>query len=513
MADINKLADIQRAIDTVRTGDPDLRLLNISTLDDKVDSVTSKIDIQKVASIQQKLTGITGSPINLGAVTRIADCIKNIDDLIIEKVKKEAIKRLLSNKSTGNLKEEIGKITDMVKEANRIYIRVKELSEMSLVELLILAKNSGQLDRIALFKTINDKYSAVVGNLNEMLENIANLDICSMTNYKVGSSTSVPLPANVNTAAPSSLPNFTSPLSVNTNAITAKDSYDDVIQRMGLIASDRNNIEDSSANNAMLTELQMFSRTVINNFSTADESQINDVRASFNSEINNKLLAKQNEWSQNTRQIYKERAENLLYNAYKDSRILREYTILKNSSSIATGQRSGVGVTIYGGPDWDFTTFLDIKPSQRPADLISYWQNEKGYNIESQENKLQARGIKTGTLNLSDAYKGAYGATLRAGFSCASTKFPGGTQLQLKNQDGSIYDPAGINPSGIVTVDDTGNAELTFKKLDLFISREHVAAYKLTNMSSIEIFVVALGTKTNRQYARAQAKFGSSAVV
>lgn len=513
MADINKLAQVQRAIDTIQTSDPDLRLLNVSSLDKQVDSITSKLDVQKIASVQQKLTGITGAPINLGAVTKIADCIKNIDDLIIEKVKKEAIKRLTSTKEAGKIKEELAKVNEMVKEANRIMLAVEELREKSLVELLIMAKNAGVLDRIPLFTKINEMYGSAVSDLNEMLENIANIDICSMTNYKVGSATAVPLPANVNVAAPTELPNFSPPLNVNTNAISLKQSYDDVIQRMGLTAADTNGIDNSSPNTSMLTELQMLSRTLINNFSTADEDQINDIRSKFNIEITNKLLAKQSEWPEATRKIYKERAENLLYNAFKDSKILREYYTLKNSGSIASGQRGGAGVTIYGGPDWDFTTFLDIKPAQRPANLIAYWQNEKGYNIASQESKLQARGIKTGTLNLSDAYKGAYGATLRAGFSCASTKFPGGSQLQLKNPDGSIYDPAGINPSGIVTVDDTGNAQLTYKKLDLFISREHVNAYKLTNMSAIEIFVVSLGTKTNKQYKIAQSKFGSSTVV
>lgn len=512
MADINKLADIQRAIDTVRTSDPDLRLLDISALDDKVDSITNKLDVRKIASLQQKLTGITGAPINLGAVTKLADCIKNIDDLIIEKVKKEAIKRITNTKGAGKLKEELAKVSEMAKEANRIMLAVEELRQKSLVELLIMAKNAGVLDRIPLFTKINEMYGSAVGNLNEMLENIANIDICSMTNYKVGSANAVPLPANINTESPFSLPDFSPPISVNETAINAKDAYNDVLQRMGLIAAETDSIKNIPNINSVLSELQTLSRTLVNAYSSADESQISNLSSSFKSQIESKLASKQNEWSEEAKKVYKERAENLAYNSQKDARILQEYYNLKNSS-FTSGQRAAIGATIYGGPDWDFTTFLDIKPSQRPANLISYWQNEKGYNIASQEQKLRNRNIKTGTLNFSDAYRGAYSGPLKAGYSCASTKFPGGTKLQLKNPDGSIFDPAGINPSGIVTVDDTGNAELTYKKVDLFIAREHVDAYKKANLAAVEIFVVSPGTKKGKQYARAQAKFGSSSIV
>lgn len=268
-------------------------------------------------------------------------------------------------------------------------------------------------------------------------------------------------------------------------------------------------IENNGPNNSVFSELQSFSRTVINAYSQSPDSSTNDIiRSQFEDEINRCLQTKGNEWPPSSKDLYKKRAEAILYIAHKDSEILRTYTQLKNRGSMANGQRVASGVTIYGGPDWDFTTFLDIKPSQRPADLISYW-TERGYNIQEQEAKLQRRNIKTGTLNLSDAYSGAYTGKLRPGFSCASTRFPGGTQLQLRNPDGSIFDPAGINPSGIVTVDDTGNAELTYKKVDLFISREHVASYKATNLNAVEIILVSLGTKQGAQYARAQKKFGS----
>jgi hypothetical protein len=77
----------------------------------------------------------------------------------------------------------------------------------------------------------------------------------------------------------------------------------------------------------------------------------------------------------------------------------------------------------------------------------------------------------------------------------------------LKNPDGSIFDPAGLNPSGIVTVDDTGNSTLTYKKVDLFISREHVDLYKKANLNNVQVFLLSLGTKQGSQYKRAQSLY------
>jgi 3D (Asp-Asp-Asp) domain-containing protein len=168
--------------------------------------------------------------------------------------------------------------------------------------------------------------------------------------------------------------------------------------------------------------------------------------------------------------------------------------------------KSSTGITIYGASDWDWTTFLDLKPSERPPATLEYWK-KRGYSVEKGEKQLKALGAKPGTLNLADTVTGAYGYRLVAGFSASSTKYPGGSKLKLTNPDGSIYDPAGINKTGVVTVHDTGNAELTYNKLDIFVGRDHVADYKQSDMENVKITVISLGSQINSRYKQAQKLF------
>ena len=173
----------------------------------------------------------------------------------------------------------------------------------------------------------------------------------------------------------------------------------------------------------------------------------------------------------------------------------------KFAIGIAPGTVLGIGATTYSGPDKDFTTFLDLKPSERAPELIKYWEG-KGYNIAKNEENLISRGIKPGTLSYSDAYNGAYGA-LVSDRTVASTRVPGGSILKLKGPDGLPYDPVGANPEGLYTVTDTGNSKLTYKKVDIFTSQPE--AYH--DLANVRVEVVSLGTKTNSQYERAQLAF------
>ena len=155
------------------------------------------------------------------------------------------------------------------------------------------------------------------------------------------------------------------------------------------------------------------------------------------------------------------------------------------------------GATTYSGPGSDFTTFLDLKPSQRKPEDEAYWRS-KGYNIEAQEAKLNSRGIKTGTLNYSDAFQGAYGPLI-SDQTVASTKYPGDSVLSLTNPDGTPYNPVGKNSSGQYRVTDTGNASLTYNKVDIFTNTP--SSY--TGLDSVVVTPVSLGNKKNSQYQKA----------
>jgi hypothetical protein len=180
---------------------------------------------------------------------------------------------------------------------------------------------------------------------------------------------------------------------------------------------------------------------------------------------------------------------------------------MRNQIGPVTGSMLSTGVTVYGGPNTDYTTFLDIKPSQRPPELTAYWQS-RGYKIPSGNTYTNSKGksFRIGTLDYEDAFKGPFSDRLIDGFSCASTRVPIGSVLALKNPDGTPYNPSGKNPSGVYTVHDTGNQELTYKKVDIFALNPE--PYKASNMAAVQVFLVSRGSKEAPQYKKAQARFG-----
>ena len=121
--------------------------------------------------------------------------------------------------------------------------------------------------------------------------------------------------------------------------------------------------------------------------------------------------------------------------------------------------------SVYGSVTSDFTTYLDVKPEQRPPEATEYWRS-RGYDIEKQEAQLRGRlnGWKP-SLNLSDTGKGAYlagqgQANLTPGFSVAvpSNNAYGlkpGSFIQIKNSKG---EPIGPN-NGYFQVADKGNSQ------------------------------------------------------
>jgi hypothetical protein len=480
-----------------------------------ISSAINSADLIRVGKIQSDLSQVLGGEtLNFGAVTRLSDCIKNIDDIIIDRLTRKLTSLLLQNSTASAALTTASSILTVINIVNGYIAFAQSLLDKSFLELLILAKDAGILERSEIFRQIQEKYGSTINNLNEILANIDNLNICTMMGLGGG-----PIPSGVKNMKPEALPDFGTIVEVDAASIEKKQKYEDVINRIGYEITNvidfvpnqlaANIPQTSPAVNAALSPLQNFSRAVVNRYGTATDDEVGKLRALFHGEIDRKISEYSYEWSPETREFYKQKAQEAVAIAEIEHKSLRDWNIQKNNTQY--GQRVSSGVTIYGGPDWDLTTFLEIKPNQRPPELIRYWTQERGINIAAEERKLQNREkpIPTGILDLSDAYNGAYGVRLRPGYSCASTRYPGGTQLQLKHPDGRIYDPAGLNPSGIVTVHDTGNAELTYKKVDLYISKEHENQYKSTNMSAVEVYLVSLGSKTNKpQYIRAQALFG-----
>jgi len=503
---IEDLAKVQRAIDTLASGEGDLEALGISTLTKQVGSVSSNVDIRGLAELQSNATALTGSKIDLGGITKIANCYQNLPELLLEKVTQKTVDFILSNNSVTTLAQNVQNITGMVAEGKRVTDRINDLKEKSLVELLIEAKEANVLDRIPLIKTITEKYGNAVDNLNELTSNIANLDICSLTNYKTGSSAS-PKPSKIVDAPPSEL-SFIPHTQVNEVLVGIKNRYDDAMYRLKDVLSDKSNLENSPQSVSMLTSLQHITRAYRDKISRVRDG--GDILQFGEEFLRGAAFEKSKHaelWSVETHNEFDARVSVIAEVMNEESDVIRAYHTVRGDGNV-TGARLGTGVAIYGGPDWDFTTFLDLKPSERPDELTNYWTS-RGFNIEKQESKLRARGIRPGTLNYSDTTKGAYGRQLEYGVSCASTKFPGGSILAIKNPDGSPYDPAGRNPEGLYRVDDVGNVEGTYKKVDIYIKGEDESAYMNSNMSGAQVFLVSKGTKVGPQYRRAVERYGN----
>lgn len=247
MADINKIVEANSIIDNLKIQGIPLDKIDPIALSQQTPDLDFQKDLVKVVETQRLSQALFGTSINLGAVSRVADCIKNIDDIIVEKIKAKIINEIseaIRANSGGTIDRAlsvINKLQVMAQLAISLYNRAKSTDDMSLVELLLLAKNAGVLDRIKYFKIIQEKYGTIVGNINELLTNIASLDICSIPNYGPnGQRLSFPL--TVNTAAPTALPNFSPPITVDNNSVQIKGAYEDVLRRIGDIASSRDNI-------------------------------------------------------------------------------------------------------------------------------------------------------------------------------------------------------------------------------------------------------------------------------
>jgi hypothetical protein len=234
---------------------------------------------------------------------------------------------------------------------------------------------------------------------------------------------------------------------------------------------------------------------------TVDDSQDAQYLEEFNTSITN-TVAQHPSWSNEIRTDFTNRAEIISDVINRNTEVIRNFL-----GNVNTGGAVSTGVTIYGPPDWDFTTFLDIKPLQRPPELTQKYLDQGKY-IPSGTTYTNSNGatFQVGTLNYSDAFKGAYGSRLVSDRSVASTRFPGGSIIALKNQDDSPYNPTGRNPSGQYVVDDTGSLKLTYDKLDIYTATPE--PYYNSNMSNVKVYLISEGSKKGSKYQNAIAEYG-----
>lgn len=334
-ADITKIAKVEEGIKTLTSGENSLEKLNLSTLDKQTGSVMDRFDIQKIATVQSTVSRLTGAPeINLGGVASIADCLKNIDDIIIEKLKQKALNTLLATTSAQTLVAALGTMLAYAELGAQLYQKIEELREKSLLELLLMAKDAGYLDRIGIIKTISDKYGAAVTGLNDMIANLASLDICSMPNYRGGERLSPASP--ISGAPPVALPVFLPALTLDEPRVQTQNQYNDTCYRIGDVIGKGGDFADGaereSALVSMLPELQFFSRMAINRFTF--EADTATIEKELLAEISHKVETYREQWSALVLKEYEQRAKKCVEICVSESQTLREYGRLKTTGEL-----------------------------------------------------------------------------------------------------------------------------------------------------------------------------------
>ena len=502
MRGFDKLVKVQTAIDTLTSGENNLGKIGLGQIEDQLDgSVTDSLDIRKVANIQNVVRNATGANLNLGGIANIADCVKNLDDLLIERVKQEVMGKILETDTAQEIVEKLGEISDIAKEGGNHLRKAAELKEKSLAELLVDAKNAGLLDKVKIIKDINDKFGGVVNGLNDIISKLGSFDICNMTNFNQ-SGVALPPSAKVVTDVPIPNPEFEPLMDIDQSSIDTQNEFNDHTFRIKSIIG-KEGVSQTPAGRSMLTALQDFYYIAQGK---SFEGLSSDFEDEMNREIQRTIDVKRDEWSGEILNEYKTRSKTVISQINEDSSTLYRYNKLR---TLEPGEEDNTrtivstGIGIYGTPDWDWTRFLSIIPEERPPSLVKYWEN-RGYVIAEGEKEMKAQGLKPGVLKYEYTTKGTYDQPLFSGFAIASTKYRGGTRFALQNQDGTPYDPAGLNPDGIVTVVDTGDPAQTFDTPYLFVDKEFASSYKATQLSSVNIILLENGSGENAQYLAAQ---------
>ena len=501
-----------------------------------------------------KLSGI-GLNQAISQVSSAGDCFKDIDNLVLDNVQGQVLKAISDIPAAKDLSKNIAKMQEMTDTVKKIGDDINKLKEKNLSELLKQAGAAGILERIPLIADIQSKFGDAVEDLNSLVDNITSFDPCSIVDFKIDSSGSpkeIPAPGKFLNEPPKAFPSFTPPVNVNYAAEEAKADYRQSMARMGDVVNDKTNVSKTESGMSMMSSLQYIGRDFHDSLAGTRTPEVlpyapetsQDPKAALQQAADEELRKNEKTWSSADKQEFKTRVSQLIDLGNKDGKIIGKHfqikkaeegpeswtgenffkipdNILSPSSNkkssesnvtkgtVSIGALASTGITIYGGPDWNYLRFLLIAPEDRPQTLIDYWIDERNKNIEEDTDRLSNQfGIKLGTRSYNSMFVGVYNEELKSGYSVSSTKFKGGTVLQLKNRDGSIYDPAGINSKGLVTVVDAAEGIKDFSLLNLYVGAEHVEAYSKTQLQSVQAFLYSSGTLISTLYTDAQDKWG-----
>lgn len=461
-------------------------------IDDKSDECEDSIDAEEVlvAFRLNELKQVAG-------IQMLADCSKDIPQRLLDMAMGKAFDMVMSNPTAQKLANSVQLIQSKLDTVMQLVEQVQEVAEnpTTLLEELLAA---GTLTGDAYFKALQDianKFDAVSG-LDSIIASVLATGVCGQPNYYTNGSMTPRQTITPTAQTPPFVPGVQSAVT-STYDSGPKDRYDEFTFQLKEFLETQSvepQLPDRARMLSVLTTLAMgYHDNIVN---ANDASKDYEFLTKYLDNVEHEKTSNSADWDQTTKDQFASRAASIGNLIKTNAGVIRAFL---NMNKPLTGNAVSTGITVYSGPDADFTTFLDIKPAERPANLAAYWTS-KGYNIPAQEAKLNGRGIKTGTLPYSDAFNGAYGP-LKSDFTCASTRFPGGSVIALRNPDGTPYNPSGKNPTGQFTVTDTGNQALTYAKPDIYTATP--AQYK--GMESVQVFLVAEGTKKGPKYVESHA--------
>lgn len=441
-------------------------------------------------------------------IQSLADCAKNIPQRLLQLAQDKVFALLSQNPDIKKLANTVAIVQKNVETIQAIVKQVQAFAENPETLMQAVLETQGLTGAALQQKTqaIADKFGNVTG-LNGIIEAAKSTGICGQVDYYADGSFAPRQILTPTDVPPPALPGVIAGVQNNTYDSSPKDAYDSfAFQIKEVLELDSKEPQDSDRAQmiSLVTTLVMGYHDSVSK--TTDSSQDSALYDKFVSNAEAEL-ARNLGWEDKIKASFQTRTATGGDLVKRNTDTIRAF--YKRSAPIA-GAPISVGVTTYSGPADDYTTFLDIKPEQRPPELTAkYVAQGKKIPTGSTYTNSKGKTIKIGTLNYSDAFTGAYGKPLVDGKSCSSTRFPGGSIIALRKADGSVYDPTGKNPSGHYTVDDTGNAELTWNKPDIFT----MSPDKFTNTESVQVFLVSKGNKTSApQYRLAQSKYGNGNV-
>jgi len=502
-----------------------------------------------------KLSGI-GLNNAISKVSSAGDCFKDIDNLVLENVQKQAFDFASGIPDAKELTKQVSKMQEISKTVEDVGKEINKLKEKNLSDLLKQAANAPDLlARISIIADIQSKFGDAVEDLNSLVDNITSFDPCSLVDYKVdasGNAKPIPQAGQFLNEPPAPFPSFTPPVNVNYAAEEAKADYRQAMARMGDVVNDKSNVSKTESGMGMMASLQFIGRDFHDSLAGTRTPEVlpyapetsSDPKTALQQAADEELRKNKKLWSADDKNEFETRVSQLMDLADKDGDLIGKHFKIKKAeegpeswtgdnffkipdnilsppanrkardskvteAAISVGSLASTGISIYGGPDWNYLRFLSIAEAERPQELIDYWIDERNKNIEEDTDRLSNQfGIKLGTRSYASIFIGTYNEKLKSGYSVSSTKFKGGTVLQLKNRDGSIYDPAGINSKGLVTVVDAAEGIKDFSLLNLYIDAEHVDAYSKTQLQSVQAFLYSSGTQISTIYTASQDKWG-----